>query len=68
LMSLTLQSVRLGGAEIQFAEEESILTECSYKYSLADFAGLAKSAGLQVRKVWTDTERKFSVQYLTPES
>ncbi len=68
LMSLTSQIVRLGGAEIQFGEEESILTECSYKYSLADFAGLAESAGLQVRKVWTDTEQRFSVQYLTPKS
>jgi len=65
LLSLKSQTVHLGGAEIKFEEEESILTECSYKYSLSDFAGLAKSAGLTVRKVWTDSEQKFSVQYLT---
>ena len=65
LLSLKSQTVRLGGAEINFEAEESILTECSYKYSLLDFAGLAKSAGLAVRKVWTDSEQKFSVQYLT---
>ena len=68
LLSLKSQTVRLGGAEINFEAEESILTECSYKYSLLDFAGLAKSAGLAVRKVWTDSEQKFSVQYLTPAS
>lgn len=65
LLSLKSQSVRIGGAEIKFEEEESILTECSYKYSLSDFAVLAESAGLAVRKVWTDSEQKFSVQYLT---
>ena len=65
LMSLRPQSVRLGGVNVAFEEEESILTECSYKYSLADFSRLAASAGLAVRKVWTDPDNKFSVQYLT---
>jgi len=65
LMSLRAQTVHLGGAAIAFEEEETILTECSYKYSLADFAALASEAGLTVRKVWTDPEQKFSVQYLT---
>ena len=65
LMSLRSQTARLGGLQIAFEEEETILTECSYKYSLADFARLAASAGLAVRKVWTDPDEKFSVQYLT---
>ena len=65
LMSLRSQAVRLGGVTIAFEEEETILTECSYKYSLADFAALASAAGLAVGKVWTDPEQKFSVQYLT---
>ena len=65
LMSLRPQTVYLGGVAIAFEEEETILTECSYKYSLTDFAALASAAGLAVRKVWTDSEQKFSVQYLT---
>jgi len=65
LMSLKPQTVHLGDVSIAFEEEETILTECSYKYSLPDFAALADAAGLAVRKVWTDPEQKFSVQYLT---
>ena len=65
LMSLRSQTVHLGGVEIVFEEEETILTECSYKYSLPEFAQIAASAGLTVRQVWTDPEQKFSVQYLT---
>ncbi len=65
LMSLTSQTVHLAGQEIVFEEEETILTECSYKYSLADFARLAVSAGMTVRRVWTDDAQKFSIQYLT---
>lgn len=65
MMSLRPQTVHLGGAAIAFEEEETILTECSYKYSLPEFAALASAAGFAVRKVWTDPEQKFSVQYLT---
>ena len=65
LMSLKTQTVHLGGVTIAFEEEETILTECSYKYSLPDFAALSAAAGLAVRKVWTDPEQRFSVQYLT---
>jgi len=65
LMSLKPQTTHIGGTAIAFEEEETILTECSYKYSLPDFAALASAAGLAVRKVWTDPAQKFSVQYLT---
>lgn len=65
LMSLRPQTVHLGGAEIAFEEEETILTECSYKYGLDEFAVMAASAGLTVRRVWTDPAQRFSVQYLT---
>ena len=68
LMSVRPQTVHLGSVEIDFEEEETILTECSYKYSLPGFARLAASAGLAVRKVWTDADEKFSVQYLTVRS
>ena len=65
LMSLCEQTAHLGDVTVAFAEEETILTECSYKYSLDDFAATALAAGLTVCKVWTDPEQKFSVQYLT---
>ncbi len=65
LQSLKPQTVHLGDQEIGFDEGETIWTECSYKYSLPEFAAVAASAGFQVRQVWTDPAQKFSVQYLT---
>ena len=65
LRSLRAQTVCVGGESIPFEEDETIWTECSYKYSLPEFAALAASAGFAVRQVWTDSEQKFSVQYLT---
>ncbi len=65
LRSLQAQTVYLGGQAIPFDQGETIWTECSYKYSLPEFAAVAASAGFEVRQVWTDREQKFSVQYLT---
>ena len=50
--------------EVQFEPGESIRTECSYKYSLEEFAALASEAGFEVVRVWTDPKKLFSVQYL----
>ena len=52
------------GLEIRFARGETICTEHSHKYTLESFAGLARRAGLAVRRVWTDPKARFSVQYL----
>lgn len=65
LVSLVRQSVRIANVEILFEKNETIHTECCYKYSLEGFRALAASACLGVRKVWTDPRRFFSVQYLT---
>lgn len=65
LVSLFDQRVRTDGAWIDFDRGESIWTESSYKYSLADFERLAASAGFRVEKVWTDPAELFSVQLLT---
>ena len=65
LLSLNAQTVHLGGETIRFAEDETVWTECSYKYSLPEFNALAASAGFDIRRVWTDAGLKFSVQYLT---
>jgi L-histidine Nalpha-methyltransferase len=65
LVSRRRQTVRLGDARIEFEEGESILTECSYKYTVRGFQALAAAAGLRARQVWTDDRRWFSVQFLT---
>ncbi len=64
LVSEKNQSANIAGQQIDFSAGEHILTECSHKYELQEFAELAAEAGFTVRKVWTDAERMFSVQYL----
>jgi len=64
LISRCSQTVRVAGSAIEFAEDEAIITEHSYKYSLARFRAAAESAGFSVRQVWTDDGGLFSVQYL----
>jgi dimethylhistidine N-methyltransferase len=65
LLSRSAQTIHVGGAAFGFRAGESICTEYSYKYSLADFADVAAGAGLRVRQVWLDKEERFSVQYLS---
>lgn len=64
IVSACAQRVRVGQTSFSFAEGEAMLVEYSCKYSLADFAALAARAGLQVRRIWTDPQSWFSVQYL----
>jgi dimethylhistidine N-methyltransferase len=64
LVSLVPQTVRLNGAEITFRQNESVITEHSYKYSVEGFAELAARAGWTVQKLWMDAGHLFSVQYL----
>lgn len=64
LVSKRAQRVRCADGFIDFAKSETIHTECSYKYSLEDFAELAKSAGLSVKQTWQDEDAMFSVHYL----
>jgi L-histidine Nalpha-methyltransferase len=68
LISLTKQTVHLGGAALSFAPGETIRTEYSYKYSPSDFADLAERAGLKVERMWTDEKRWFSAQWLTAQA
>ncbi len=64
LVSRRDQVVALAGRRFAFARGETIHTENSYKYDLAGFAALARSAGFEVERVWTDDARLFSVQLL----
>ncbi len=63
LYSTTDQRIRIGGEEIAIADGEAILTEYSHKYTLDSFAALAREAGFEVKRVWTDAKNLFSVQY-----
>jgi len=63
LDSTAEQTVHMGGSTIRIAEGEAILTEYSHKYTLQSFSELAAKAGFEVRRVWLDAERLFSVQY-----
>jgi dimethylhistidine N-methyltransferase len=63
LVSERDQVVHVGGEDIVFAKGESIHTESSYKYHVAEFVELAREAGFDLGQVWTDPDRLFSVQY-----
>ncbi|MGB5396190.1 MAG: L-histidine N(alpha)-methyltransferase [Gammaproteobacteria bacterium] len=65
LVSERAQELVLADEVFEFAGQESIHTESSYKYQLDDFAALAGRAGFSVERVWTDAESLFSVQLLS---
>ena len=46
LLSLREQTVRIGAETFEFAADETVWTECSYKYSLDGFAARAGRAGM----------------------
>jgi len=67
LVARCRQTVRVAGEDFRFEEGESIRTECSHKYTLEEFAGMARRAGFVVDTVWMDSEELFSVQYCLRE-
>ena len=67
LVSITDHFVSIAGREFHFEQEETILTEVSYKYTLEGFADLAKQSGFDLKQVWVDEKKYFSVQYLTAQ-
>lgn len=67
LVATRAMTVTVAGRPFEFTEGESIHTENSHKYSVADFRELATSAGLLSRQVWKDPEGLFSTHYLEPK-
>ena len=65
LGSLKDQRVRLNGASIPFRTGETIHTENSYKFHIEEFRAMAAEAGFQPERVWTDSQRLFSLHFLT---
>ena len=64
LVAKARQRVRLAGETVTFAQGEAIHTEDSHKYTLESFRAVAAEAGYVQRKVWTDANALFSVQWL----
>jgi len=62
LLSKKAQTVTIGRAEFmaQFREGESIWTESSHKYSLAELKTLAIASGFDCQEQWIDQEWQFA--------
>jgi dimethylhistidine N-methyltransferase len=65
LISDNEQTVHIGPREFQFRAGEEILTEYSYKHTIAGFIEVARQAGFRFEQVWTDSARWFGVFYFT---
>jgi dimethylhistidine N-methyltransferase len=68
LVSTRPQRVAIDGLGLQvpFAAGESIHTENSYKYSIAEIEALAEAAGLQTEARWFDAGDRFSLNLFVP--
>jgi len=64
LVSLVAQTVNVGDHRFGFDAGESIHSENSYKYSIAEFQTLAARAGWRPGKVWTDRRGLFALHGL----
>ena len=64
LVSRVAQQVTVQGQTFRFAGGETIHTENSYKYSVAEFRDLAARAGFTTDTVWVDADRLFSLHLL----
>ncbi len=63
LISQADQSVHIEDRQFHFQTGERILTEYSYKHTPEGFAALARKAGFEFEKMWTDEARLFGVFY-----
>ncbi len=64
IVSTRDQDVHIGEQTFHFAGGEAMLVEYSCKYTPESFARLASKAGLEVVRIWTDPDERFSVQWL----
>jgi dimethylhistidine N-methyltransferase len=64
LVSLRAQTPCVAGISIALAAGEAIRTEYCHKYTQEGFAALARVAGWNVQRVWTDPQNLYSLQLL----
>lgn len=67
LVSKIPQMVKVNETVFRFKEGETIHTECSYKYTVDEFAELCAKAGWQLKKDWKNKENQFCVYYFEHE-
>ena len=65
LISATDQTVRIQDQQFHFRAGEKILTEHSYKHTPEGFIAMARRAGFDFVKLWTDDARLFGVFYFS---
>ena len=66
LESTVAQRVHVAGTPIDFAQGETILTECSYKYDRPFLEAVIRPAGFRIEELWTDERDWFWVGFLVP--
>ena len=64
LRSVVNQEVDMAGTRIKFTAGERIHTENSHKYFVDEFVDMAREAGFNEHKLWTDENNWFGVFYL----
>jgi L-histidine Nalpha-methyltransferase len=64
LAAVSPQRVHIDGHQFDFMAGESVHTEDSYKYNIAEFCDLAEQAGFVCEQMWRDDNNMFSVQCL----
>jgi uncharacterized SAM-dependent methyltransferase len=62
--SLKPQTVHVGAAAFKFDAGEVIVTQYAYKFTVEEFAAVAKAAGFEPRQVWIDADRMFAIHFL----
>lgn len=64
LVSSRDQVVSVGDQEYEFTAGETICTEYSHKYAIAEFEAIAAAVGLSLHRHWTDSQQNFAVLHL----
>jgi len=64
LESVYAQFVHVAGQRFDFKPGETIHTENSCKYTVPEFQALARRAGFEPQRVWTDARNLFSVHLM----
>ncbi len=61
LQSTRTQTFLIAGNEINFEKGETIHTENSYKYSIAEFSGMLKDGGFNRITLWQDSGQRYAL-------
>jgi len=64
LRTASAQTIRIGDRAFPLEAGEKILTEYSHKFTIDGFAGIARSAGWELRESWTDERAWYGVLLL----